>query len=169
MFEAITAALSRIATAPAPGPVAPFVSRTRVRAHLMVVVLAGTGAAILAGGEAQAQIGGSSARFNSGYNGAGSMNAPVNVANTDSNNNSVYINGVMQAPQGSIFSSANGVSQSSTSGGVGGQGLATAVGNNLSVVVEGSYNRVTVDSRQVNNGDVSANVSLNGQIKLDGQ
>jgi holdfast attachment protein HfaA len=143
--------------------------RARTHAHGMMRLLAGVGAALLAGGQAQAQIGGSSAHFNSGYNGAGSMNAPINVGTTDANNNQVFINGVMQAPQGSIFSSASGVSQSSTSGGVGGTGLATAVGNSLNVVVEGSYNRVTVDSRQINNGDVSANVSLNGQIKLDGQ
>jgi len=36
-------------------------------------------------------------------------------------------------------------------------------------VVQGSYNRVTVDSTQINNGDISANASLNGRVNLDGQ
>ncbi|HTK35022.1 MAG TPA: holdfast anchoring protein HfaA [Caulobacteraceae bacterium] len=126
-------------------------------------------ALLLAAGTAQAQtMGSSSSQFNSGYNGAGALNQAVNVSTRDANNNQVFINGVMQAPQGSIFSNTSGFSQTSTAGGVGVSGLATAIGNSLNVVVEGSWNRVTVDSTQINNGQVSANASLNGQIKLEG-
>jgi holdfast attachment protein HfaA len=106
--------------------------------------------------------------YNTGWNGAGSLNQGIDVATQDQNHNQTFINGILKAPAGSIFSQNTGVSQSSTTGGVGGQGLATAIGNSLNVVVQGSYNRVTVDSTQVNNGAVSANVSLNGQVNLNG-
>jgi holdfast attachment protein HfaA len=120
-------------------------------------------------GAAQAQsMNASSSQFNSGWGGSGALNSPVNIGTRDANNNQVFVNGILETPQGSIFSTASGVSQSSTSGGVGASGLATAIGNNLNVVVQGSWNRVTVDSTQINNGAVTANTSLNGQIKLDG-
>ena len=129
----------------------------------------GVALALTASGPALAQsMGASSSQFNGGYSGAGSLNGPINIATRDANNNQVFVNGILETPQGSIFSTASGVSQSSTSGGVGSSGLATAIGNSLNVVVEGSWNRVTVDSTQVNNGNVSASTSLNGQIKLDG-
>ena len=126
----------------------------------MVAALAGTA-------HAQSMNTGSS-QFNGGYSSSGMLNGPVNIGTRDANNNQVYVNGILETPQGSIFSTASGVSRSSTSGGVGATGLATAIGNNLNVVVEGSWNRVTVDSTQINNGNISATASLNGQIKLDG-
>jgi holdfast attachment protein HfaA len=142
------------------------------RAFMRRAQAAGFAAALVlsaAAGAAEAQtLGASSSRFNAGYSGSGSLNAPINIATRDANNNQVFIDGVVQAPGGSIFSSASGVSQSSTAGGVGASGLATAIGNNLNVVVQGSWNRVTVDSTQINNGQVSASANLNGQIKLDG-
>ena len=129
-------------------------------------------AALLAasGAPALAQtINNNGSSYNTGYsNTAAGLNQPINVSTGDANNNRTFINGILQAPAGSIFSQNTGVSQSSTSGGVGGQGLATAIGNSLNVVVEGSNNLVIVDSTQTNNGAVSANVSLNGQVKLDG-
>jgi len=138
------------------------------RNSMALAALALAAAALAAPAQAQSLNTGSS-QFNGGYGGtSSSLNQPINVATRDQNNNQVFVNGVMQTPAGSIFSNANGVSQSSTSGGVGASGLATAIGNNLNVVVQGSWNRVTVDSTQINNGDVSANVSLNGQIQLDG-
>ncbi|HTI67329.1 MAG TPA: holdfast anchoring protein HfaA [Caulobacteraceae bacterium] len=113
-------------------------------------------------------IGNNGGGFNSGYSGSSAgLNNPIDVSTRDSNQNSVFINGVMQAPAGSVFSRASGFSQTASSG-VGSSGLATAIGNNLSVVVQGSYNRVTVDSTQINNGDISANASLNGRVNLDG-
>jgi holdfast attachment protein HfaA len=105
--------------------------------------------------------------FNQGYGRSGSLNNGIDVSTRDSNQNSVFINGIMQAPAGSVFSRAGGFSQD-TSSGVGGNGLATAIGNNLQVIVQGSYNRVTVDSTQINNGDISASANLNGLVNLDG-
>ncbi len=156
MFEAITAAPARETPTLAP--------RLRTRAGGLAVLLL-----LCATGGARAQtMNASSSQFNGGYNAAGNLNQAVNISTRDANNNQVFINGILQAPQGSIFSNSTGVSQSSTSGGVGASGVATAIGNSLNVVVEGSWNRVTVDSTQINNGQITANASLNGQIKLDG-
>jgi holdfast attachment protein HfaA len=156
MFEATTAASAR----EIPALALRALTCAGGAAVLLVVAAAG-------GAEAQS-LNANSSQFNSGYNAAGSLNGPINIATRDGNNNSVYVNGIMQTPAGSIFSNATGVSQSSTSGGVGSSGMATAIGNSLNVVVEGSWNRVTVDSTQVNNGNISATTSLNGQIKLEG-
>ena len=52
--------------------------------------------------------------------------------------------------------------------GFGQLGGATAIGNNLNVTVQGNWNTVIIDSTQINNGDVTANVELNGQVDLDG-
>ena len=41
-------------------------------------------------------------------------------------------------------------------------GGATAIGNSLNVVTTGSNNTVIVNSTQTNNGDQTANVSING-------
>ena len=114
---------------------------------------------------AAAQMNGSGSQFNSGY-GGGQYNRGIDVSTRDENNNQIFINGRMDAPSGSVFSRSSGASRSSSEGGVGGRGLATAIGNNLTVVVQGSWNRVTVDSTQINNGDVSAQTSLNGSLDL---
>jgi len=128
------------------------------------------GALVLSAEPAAAQsLGAGSSQFNGGWGGSSfGLNQPINVATRDQNNNQVFVNGLMQTPEGSVFSNANGYSRSATGGGVGASGLATAIGNNLNVVVQGSWNRVIVDSTQINNGDVSASVGLNGQINLDG-
>jgi holdfast attachment protein HfaA len=127
-----------------------------------------TAAAVAAAGGAQAQgLSNNGGSFNAGYGGSSAMNQAIDVSTRDENQNTVFVNGVMRAPAGSVFARSSGFAQQSSSG-VGGTGLATAIGNNLNVVVNGSYNVVTVDSTQINNGDVSANVSLNGQVNLDG-
>ena len=41
----------------------------------------------------------------------------------------------------------------------------SAVGNQLNVITNGSYNTIVIDSTQVNNGDQT--VILNGELKLD--
>jgi holdfast attachment protein HfaA len=107
---------------------------------------------------------GSVGRFNGGFGGA-NLNRSIDISTRDQNNNQVFVNGRMTTPEGSVFSQSTGFSRSG-SGGVGGGGVATAIGNNLSVVVQGSWNRVTVDSTQINNGDISAQTSLNGSLDL---
>ena len=46
-------------------------------------------------------------------------------------------------------------------------GGATAIGNQLNVVVQGNHNTVIVNSRQTNNGNVTAGTVLNGTLKLN--
>jgi holdfast attachment protein HfaA len=107
----------------------------------------------------------SSSQFNSGYGGTNgsNFNRGVDVSTRDENNNQIYINGRMDAPAGSVFSNSSGTSRAYSSG-VGGGGLATAIGNNLNVVVQGSWNRVVVDSTQINNGEVTAQTGLRGSL-----
>ena len=42
----------------------------------------------------------------------------------------------------------------------------TAIGNMVSVTVDGSYNTIILNSNQINNGSVSATTSLNGSLKF---
>jgi holdfast attachment protein HfaA len=133
----------------------------------------GVAALLLSGGAAAAQSASSS--LSSFSKGAGGFESPVNVSTRDANGNMTIVNGVMQAPQGSIFSNLSSLGASSSSSGAGssssgssGSGSATAIGNNLNVVVNGDYNTVIVNSSQTNNGNVSASTVLNGKVNLDG-
>ena len=48
-------------------------------------------------------------------------------------------------------------------------GSATAIGNNLVVVTQGSYNTVIVNATQTNTGAVTATTQvLNGKVDLNG-
>ena len=80
--------------------------------------------------------------------------------------NRVVINGVIQTGVGvSAQGTATG-SAGANGGGVGnGQYLgssATAIANQLNVVVNGNYNTVVVNSRQTNTGNVTANATSSG-------
>jgi holdfast attachment protein HfaA len=138
----------------------------RLSAHSVAVALAAALFACASAASAQ-NLNGSSSQFNSGYGGSGGsqFNRGVDVSTRDENNNQIYINGRMDAPAGSVFSNSTGTSRAYSSG-VGGGGLATAIGNNLNVIVQGSWNRVVVDSTQINNGDVTAQTGLNGSLDL---
>lgn len=76
--------------------------------------------------------------------------------------NRVVINGIIQTGVGvSAQASAIGSITGSVTGGVGqggayAQSNATAIGNQLNVVVNGRYNTVVVNSSQINNGNVTA-------------
>lgn len=84
--------------------------------------------------------------------------------------NRVVINGIIQtgvgvSAQASAAGSASG--GAAGGGGVGGNGQylgssATAIANQLNVIVNGNYNTVVVNSRQTNTGDVTANASSSG-------
>ncbi|MFP4519451.1 MAG: holdfast anchoring protein HfaA [Oceanicaulis sp.] len=89
--------------------------------------------------------------------------------------NRVVINGVIQTGVGvSAQASAYGSVQTGAGAEGGGYGGpfadATAIGNQLNVVVSGKYNTVVVNSRQTNSGDVTANAgaSANGQAATEG-
>ncbi len=142
-------------------------ARTALAAGALRVVAAAAALSAVACPAAAQTINNNGGSYNAGYGRNSSLNNGIDVSTRDASQNSVFINGVTQAPAGSVFSRASGFSQS-TSSGVGGSGMATAIGNNLQVVVQGSYNRVVVDSTQINNGDISANASLNGLVTLDG-
>jgi holdfast attachment protein HfaA len=90
----------------------------------------------------------------------GEENAPISGSTRDENGNKVFVNGVAQ---GSAYAVTDNVHQSGVGfPGSGGNASATAIGNALNVTVNGSWNTVIVDSKQVNNGNQSA--SLNGDI-----
>ena len=107
-----------------------------------------------------------------GYDTAGNYNAPIGMASTsqmnspvtsslrDANGNLAVVNGQITS---SSFTEVGGVQAfSPTTGGVGGAvGTATAIGNQLNVVTTGSNNIVIVDSNQINNGNQTANNTVN--------
>ena len=112
---------------------------------------------------AQAQSWNNSANYN-GY-GAGTQNSASNYQLRDPNGNLTLVNGQFQ---GSTYSSQSGTQRASAgAGGVGTSGAgaqygqASAIGNQLNVVVLGSHNTTVVDTTQINNGNQTANVALN--------
>jgi holdfast attachment protein HfaA len=117
------------------------------------------GAALsLAALPALAQSNTGSASYNAGYGRtAGQENRMVDYSTRDANGNRVIVDGVMlTGDDQSTFTRAGGSLDSYS--GVGSQGgSSTAIGNNLVVITQGSYNTVIVNSTQTNNGDVTAN------------
>lgn len=133
-----------------------------------------TAACSLAAAQAYAGDYSSDGDYNHPYGmAAGQENQTVNPSLRDSNGNLTVVNGQftsssMSAQSGVQAMSASGASSMSsgvggTSGSSGGLfGSAAAVGNSLNVVTVGSYNTVVVTAQQTNNGDQTANVSVNG-------
>lgn len=126
--------------------------------------LAGLGLALAAvGGGAYAQAT-NSASLNAGYGRSSTAQGNYGVAPTgtlDANGNRVIIDGIIQ---GGLDQSS--ISQTSgLSGGSGaGYGGATAIGNNLSVITQGSWNTVIVNSTQTNTGTVTAGTTTSGGV-----
>lgn len=120
---------------------------------------------------AQAQSSNSGSGFNAGYgSGSGEFSRGINVSRaSDANGNTVIVDGVTRTGDDqSVFYSRRTGGSSDTYSGVGATGYGTAIGNNLTVSVQGSNNTVVVNSTQVNNGTVSATTVLNGQVNIDG-
>jgi holdfast attachment protein HfaA len=133
------------------------------------------GLAVLAfASAAHAQSASSTAsQFKAGYGSAGmsTWEQPVNVSMRDANGNLVITDGVIQTGgDQSIFSrlQAGGAADAYAGAGAVGGG-SSAIGNNLSVNVQGDYNTVVVNANQTNNGDVTATTVLNGKVDLNGQ
>lgn len=109
------------------------------------------------------------AQFQNGYGGARhAVNSAQTGSTRDENGNRLIVDGIIQAGASAYSRQSGGVFQS-YSGGVGhGQGTtiagATAIGNNLNVVVQGSHNTVIVNSRQTNSGNVTARNDLTGTL-----
>jgi holdfast attachment protein HfaA len=152
-----------------------------LKAHPVSIAAATALAAALAvfdAGAASAQtMNTNSAAFNAGFGRtAGEENRPVNVGLTDANGNFTVINGVVQAPAGSIFGEVRAAAAASVSAGfsftsgagdsftgAGSGSSASVVGNNLNVVVQGNNNTVIVNSTQTNTGALSATSTVNGK------
>jgi holdfast attachment protein HfaA len=132
---------------------ATFLSKTGLIATLATAAIAAG-----ASGAAAQSMSSNSASFNAGYGRySGQENQAVSAGTRDANGNRVIIDGVIQtgSDQSSFVRTDLGGASSTGSGA--GFGGATAIGNNLSVITQGSWNTVIVDSTQINNGDVTAN------------
>ena len=142
----------------------------RTRTGLAAAALAAFG---FAGAAAAQSMDTPSASFNSGWGSSpGAGNRGVVLRNgRDGNGNRMIIDGVMQvgADQSSYARSDTGGAFDGGSGAGFGDNN-TAIGNNLLVSVNGSWNTVIVDSTQINNGDVVAGRSgteLNGGLEFN--
>jgi holdfast attachment protein HfaA len=96
-----------------------------------------------------------------GY-GAASQNSTSGYSMRDPNGNLTMVNGQTtsaQYQQGSGAQYAGG--GVGTSGAGSAYGQASAIGNQLSVVVLGSHNTTIIDSQQINNGNQTATADLN--------
>lgn len=145
-------------------------------AKSLKIALAGAAAAALTAGAAVAQTSGSNsaAQFQSGWGNSRYSTAQSQTGSTrDANGNRLIVDGIIQTGASSYASRSSGVSTSgswtgSNSNGSGTTiGGATAIGNSLNVVVQGNHNTVIVNSRQTNNGNVTAGTVLNGTLKLN--
>lgn len=122
----------------------------------------------LAGAAHSQTMNANSAAYNAGYGRtADEENQPVNVQLTDANGNLTVVNGLVEnSASGSVFNQSSGQASASVSGAgdtfTGAGGTASAVGNSLDVVVQGSNNTVIVNSAQTNTGAVTATTSLGG-------
>jgi holdfast attachment protein HfaA len=129
-----------------------------------VLILSGVLAGIAGMTSAEAQSWNTASSYN-GYD-ASSQNAASNYQLRDANGNLTVVNGQFQSSQ---YASQTGTQTAgTTSGGAGMSGTgaqygqATAIGNSLNVVVLGNHNTTVVDATQINKGNQTANVDLNG-------
>ena len=162
----------------------------RYNSKQLCLAAAGMVAVTAWSGAAQAQVYTSSSSYNSPYGmSQAETNAPVNPSLRDSDNNLELVNGqfltssmsqesgvqnmnpltgsgvggTVGAQAMSMGSSTSGqVSTGSGVGNVSTTGTATAIGNSLNVVTVGNNNTVVVNSRQINNGNQTANASVGG-------
>ncbi len=122
----------------------------------------------LAGGAAlpgSAQEAGYLAEFERPYGFAyGEEAQPFEAGTRDRHDNRVIVNGRILT-DGSTLAGGLTTQWGQTGGASGMLGTATAVGNQLNVITQGSFNTVIIDSTQINNGDQT--VVLNGELNLN--
>jgi holdfast attachment protein HfaA len=126
----------------------------------------------LAGPAAAQTFGTNSAEFNGGWGRyPGQENQPIDVNTRDELGNRIIVDGIIQdGSENTTYSQTDNNGAGNVFSGAGGRwSSATAIGNNLQVITQGSYNTVIVNSTQINNGDVTAknDSSLNGELDLD--
>ena len=139
--------------------------RHDVKTKLLGRASAGVLLAAVAGGAAQAQsFNTNSAQFNGGYGRApGTENMPIDVDTRDVRGNRLIVDGLIQDGSEDAYTQTEGRGAAYGSG-------ATAIGNNLVVVTQGSWNTVIVNSTQTNNGNVTATNTapvINGELDLN--
>ncbi|HRD45957.1 MAG TPA: holdfast anchoring protein HfaA [Caulobacter sp.] len=107
-----------------------------------------------------------SASMNAGYGRvAGEENRLNDFGGRDANGNRLIVDGVIQSGEDQSSFSRTGGGVWSSGSGVGYLGgSSTAIGNNLVVVTQGSWNTVIVNSSQTNNGNVTAGSSTSGGV-----
>lgn len=113
---------------------------------LLITAAFVAGAALPAAADPIPGVGDVERPFGMGYS---SFDAPIEAGTRDQDGNRVIVNGRME-----IEGTLTGGLQDGYATGLSAQ----AIGNQLNVVVQGSYNTVIVDSTQINNGDVSADI-----------
>ncbi|UQV18087.1 holdfast anchoring protein HfaA [Brevundimonas albigilva] len=142
-------------------------AKTLIAASALV---AGLLAPALAG--AQTAGSGGASQFQQGYGSARSSTTSGTTGSTrDSNGNRLIVDGIIQSGASSYSRQTGGVASAYSGAGYGSRagttiGGSTAIGNQLNVVVQGSWNTVIVNSNQTNNGDVTAGTALNGTLDL---
>lgn len=102
-----------------------------------------------------------------GTSGQSQTTEPYRAGTRDANNNRVVTNGVMQTGVGvqAQMQGTGGVGASSSArhnSGFNSNSSASAIGNQLNVVVNGNWNTVIVNSTQTNNGNVTAIANTGG-------
>jgi holdfast attachment protein HfaA len=98
-----------------------------------------------------------SASMNAGYGRvSGQENRLNDFGGRSADGNRLIVDGVIQSGEDQSTFARTGGGVWSGGSGVGYGGSSTAIGNNLVVVTQGSWNTVIVNSSQVNNGNVSA-------------
>ncbi|EGF89620.1 holdfast attachment protein A [Asticcacaulis biprosthecium C19] len=122
-------------------------------------VLALAGIALVASPALAQNMSTKKAAFETGYGiGRNQMQHGVDPSTRDANGNRVLLDGsILTGSDQSVFSYSKTLGAGDTYAGAGGRGGATAIGNNLQVIVNGNHNTVIVHSNQVNNGNVTAN------------
>lgn len=135
-----------------------------------LTMMAMMAAGVLMTSEASAQSTGSAGagQYQAGYGAARYTTSRASPGTTrDANGNRLIVNGIIQSGASSYSSSSSGASSSGSINGsrngtnIGG---ATAIGNNLNVVVQGNRNTVVINSTQKNTGDITAGTALNGTL-----
>jgi len=102
--------------------------------------------------------------------GFGEENRPFEPGTRDINGNRLIVDGrIITGDDLSSFSTSSLAGQGQSLSGAGffnqPQGQTSAIGNQLNVITEGSFNTVIVNSNQTNNGDQTA--ILNGELDLN--
>ncbi len=100
----------------------------------------------------------SSASYQAGYGlSLHQMQTAVDPSTRDANGNRVLVDGmIVTGTDNSVYAYSKTLGAGDAYSGAGALGGATAIGNSLSVVVNGSYNTVIVHNTQTNNGNVTA-------------